>query len=232
MLIIADKPSWITSYDCIRALKKLYPKQKIWHSGTLDPMASWMMIIWVAKWTKQLNQIQWLDKTYITQIDFSKSSDTRDMDYRDFFEERKPDSLNPVSTQDLTKKLDSLIPEYNLPLPPFSAKKKDWQKLYDLARKWEWIFEDRVMKINNYEILNYDFPTLKLQLDVGSWSYIRSIGYWLGQEFNNGWLLTSLRRESIWKYHFKNFQLDKEAIWWKDDIEHKIMFCEVELNDI
>lgn len=228
MLLIVNKPSWITSFDCVRALKKQFPKQKIWHSGTLDPMACGLMIIWVWKWTKQLNQIQWLDKTYITKIDFSKNSDTWDLEYRDFFEELEIDTLNKISKNEIESKIKTLIPNYDLPLSGFSAKKKDGKKLYELARKWEFQETKKSMKTNNFEILEYDFPILKLKLDVWSGTYIRSIWYRLWKEFENWWILTYLERISIWKYNIKDFTLDKKAIWRKDDIEYEIKFTQMQ----
>ena len=85
--------------------------------------------------------------------------------------------------EEINEKLSSLIPEYELPLPAFSAKKKEGKRLYRLARSGQEISEKRVMKVQSFEILEYVFPLLRLRLAVGSGTYIRSIGYWLGQEF-------------------------------------------------
>ena len=145
MLIVVDKPIWISSFDVIRVLKRELWEKKIWHSWTLDPMASWLMLIWTWDDTKRLNDLIWLDKSYETIIDFSKKSDTRDMGYREYFEEINVE-WKDIPLEDIKSKLDSIIPEYELPLTPFSAKKKDGKKLYDLARKWEQIIENRLMK--------------------------------------------------------------------------------------
>ena len=126
--------------------------------------------------------------------------------------------------EDIALKLDLIIPEYELPLTPFSAKKKDWKKLYDLARKWEQIVENRLMKTNWYKILDYKFPLLKLELDVGSWTYIRSIWHWLWEQFWLWWILTMLRRTRIWKYKLSEIVLDKEWIFFRkewDDIKFR-----------
>ena len=87
MLIIVDKPSWISSFDVIRVLKRELWEKKIWHSWTLDPLASWLMLIGTWDDTKKLNNLIWLDKSYETVIDFSKKSDTWDMWYREYYEE-------------------------------------------------------------------------------------------------------------------------------------------------
>jgi len=223
MLIAVDKPIWISSFDVIRVLKRELWEKKIWHSWTLDPLASWLMLIGTWDDTKKLNNLIWLYKSYETIIDFSKKSDTRDMWYRDYYEEINVE-WKEIPLEDIKSKLDLLIPEYELPLTPFSAKKKDWKKLYDLARKWEQIVENRIMKTYGYEVLDYNFPELKLRLDVGSWTYIRSIWHWLWEQFCLGWILTMLRRIRVWDYKMEEINLDKEWIFFRkewDDISFK-----------
>ena len=223
MLLIVDKPKWISSFDVIRALKRVLWEKKIWHSGTLDPMATGMLLIWTWPDTKQLNNLIWLDKSYETTIDFSKKSDTRDMDYREYFEEIEV-KWKDVSVEQIKEKLDSIIPEWELPLTPFSAKKKDGKKLYELARNWNQIIENKLMKTYWYEVLEYSFPILKLKLDVWSWTYIRSIGHRLGEQLWLGGILTELRRIRVWDYDLNKTNLDKSATFFRnewDDIEFK-----------
>jgi len=83
---------------------------------------------------------------------------------------------------EITKKLDKLIPEYELPLPAFSAKKIAGKKSYDDAREGNIREENKVMKVLKYEILMYEFPLLQIKIDVGSGTYIRSIAYRLGKQ--------------------------------------------------
>lgn len=228
MLISVDKHVWISSFDVIRVLKRELWEKKIWHSWTLDPIASGLMLIWTWNDTKRLNDLIWLDKSYETIIDFSKKSDTRDMWYREYFEEINVE-WKDISLEEIKLKLDLIIPEYELPLTPFSAKKKDWKKLYDLARKWEQIIENRLMKTYGYEILDYDFPQLKLKLDVGSWTYIRSIWYWLWQQFWLGWILTMLRRMRVGEYKLDEINLDKSWTFFRkewDDISFNYWIIE------
>jgi tRNA pseudouridine(55) synthase len=287
MFLAVDKPQWITSYDVIRRLKRQFPKKtKIGHSGTLDPMATGLLIIAVDKDTKRLHEFLGADKSYETTIDFSKMSDTWDMDYWEVYEEyplrhceneqsedeaiqdkkKSPvisteanvmsgmeksrqqrdvlttpqghfladtqgalDMTNRTSSgwrigiiknktftlapsiEQIKAKLDTLIPSAILPLTPFSAKKKDGKKLYELARAGIEVNESREMRVNAYEIVDYNFPTLTLKLDVWSGTYIRSIGYWLGQEFGLGGILTSLRRTKVGKVDISTLILDQEV---------------------
>lgn len=219
MLIIVDKPKWISSFDVIRALKRELKEKKIWHSGTLDPMATGLLLIWTWPDTKQLNSLIWLDKSYETTIDFSKKSDTRDMDYREYFEEVNVE-WKDIPVEQIKEKLNSIIPEWELPLTPFSAKKKDGKKLYELARNWNQIIENKLMKTYWYEVLEYDFPILKLKLDVWSWTYIRSIWHRLWEQFWLGGILTELRRIRVWEYDLNKINLDKSAIFFRKEWEN------------
>lgn len=216
MILAIDKPTGITSYDVIRRLKRLYPKQKIGHSGTLDPLATGLLLIGIGKWTKELFKLQWLDKSYDATIDFSQDSDTWDVD---FWEEHTQYEFNPqwitkewvfLASPDLDKlkkNLDSLIPESNLPLTPFSAKKKDGKKLYELARAGEVVNEFRIMKVDSYRIDEYNFPVMKIRLDVWSGTYIRSIAHWLGSQIGMWGILTQLRRVSVGTISLEKLEL-------------------------
>ena len=141
------------------------------------------MILGVGKGTKRLTSLIGLDKVYETTIDFSKMTDTRDLGFWEKYEEFPLESLKAPELESIKEKLSLLVPSCELPLPAFSAKKKEGKRLYQLARSGETISEMKLMKIFSFEILDYSFPELKLRLHVGSGTYIRSIGYWLGQQF-------------------------------------------------
>lgn len=211
MFLAVDKPARITSFDVIRIFRRHFPKQKMWHSGTLDPMATGLMILALDKDTKKLTELIWLDKSYIATIDFSKLTDTWDMEYREKIEnfecrmqnwkiigvEMENGTVEAPTLGEIQKKLDKLIPEYDLPLPAFSAKKIAGKKSYDDARAGNIREENKVMRVQKYEILKYDFPILQIKIDVGSGTYIRSIAYWLGQQLGMGGTLIQLRRTRI-----------------------------------
>ena len=233
MILAIDKPTWITSYDVIRRLKRLYPKQKIWHSGTLDPLATWLLLIGIWQGTKQLFRLQWLDKSYDATIDFSQTSDTWDVDFREIHGQYKVENneqwivwidkewiFYPAPDLSILKKnLDSIIPEATFPLTPFSAKKKDGKKLYELARAWEVVNEFRVMKVNGYTINDYNFPVLNIRLYVWSGTYIRSIAHRLWAHSQMGWILTQLRRVSV-----GNISLEKLEL---RDLWEGLLWCEI-----
>lgn len=237
MLILADKPKWITSFDVIRVLRRVLREKKIWHSGTLDPMATGILLLGTGPDTKKLADLQKLSKTYSATINFAKMSDTWDMDYWKEFQEfdftdnwvtKDGKEIPAPSQSSIEEKLQSLIPLYELPLTPFSAKKKDGKKLYELAREWNLIYETREMKVQGFKVISYNFPELKLELYVGSWTYIRSIAYRLGQQFWLGGVLTILRRTKVGDFDIKKIPHFEIAVGYFDDKEFDIRYAKLQ----
>ena len=224
MLLLINKPTWYTSFDLIRKLKRIYPGEKIGHAGTLDPLATWLMIIAIGKDTKKIKHYVGLDKTYLATIDFSKKSDTWDTDYWEYYEELAIEDwkmkieghcekwsmndvaiswktsytyIDPPTQKEIEQKFDSIIGYHPLPLTPFSAKKRKGKKLYEYAREWNPVLIDIDMQLISYEIISYNFPVLQVRLQVGSGTYIRSIAHWLGEQLGVGGILTALHREKV-----------------------------------
>lgn len=238
MFVYVDKPRWVTSFDIVYQIRKKFEKQKVWHSGTLDPFATWLMILAVGKDTKNLQKFIWLDKEYIAKIDFSKDSDTRDMEYRDILVEHEIrmekdevkwiildwKKIEKPNQNKLVEILDQIIPNYNLPLPAFSAKKVKWKRLYEMARKWKISEEFREMKIYEYDILKYEFPIAEIRFKVGSGTYIRSIAYRLGKQLWTGWILAWLIRTKVWDYDMLEMNLDEKIIFERKWKEYEMKF--------
>lgn len=143
MLLLIDKPTWLTSQDAISAVKKhLYSlpsarqgeglgvrqKIKIWHSGTLDPMASWLLIAATDKDTKQLHHLTGLDKIYEATIDFTIQTDTRDMDYRKEFEQYEIITPNPSCLRYARPELKRGDQSLKIPPTPLLTLRETWAK--------------------------------------------------------------------------------------------------------
>ncbi len=218
MLFFVDKPRWYTSFDIVRKVKRLYrntPRVKVGHAWTLDPLATWLLIVWVWKWTKKLHELVWLDKQYHATIDLSQRSDTRDTDYwkrhantetielsLDEAQKRWRQCFNKTipTQQQLTAFLRTLQGNPTLLLTPFSAKKVAWKKLYTYARAGEPILKEQSMEIKKITLRNYAFPLLTIACHVWSWTYIRSIAQTIWNHFWRWWIITQLKRTAIWKY--------------------------------
>lgn len=202
-------------------------------------MATGLMILALDDATKKLTEIIWKDKSYIATIDFSKVTDTRDMEIREKITnyelrirdwkikwlEMENGSIEAPTLAEIEKKLQKLIPEYELPLPAFSAKKRAGKRSYHDAREWNIIEENKLMKTNGYEILSYDFPLLQLKLDVGSGTYIRSIAHRLGKELWLGGTLIQLRRTRIGDIDIDQLQNREELHNVYKEKEEIVRYC-------
>ena len=200
MILLIDKPTGISSMDIIRILRKQWYPRKMWHAGTLDPLATGLMIICTEKDTKQINNFVWLDKTYLATIDFSQKSDTWDTEYRKEHEQLDVANLTAIPQEEIESTLDTIIGTHDLPLTPFSAKKVDGKKLYEYARAGDPIFMDVPMTLVSYNVISYNFPVLEIELRVWSGTYIRSIAHRLGKQHGLGGILTWLRRTSVGEF--------------------------------
>lgn len=140
------------------------------------------------------------------------------------------------SLDQISKLLDSLLfkedKEVLLPLPTFSAKKQNGKRLYKAARKGNAEIQEKPMKIYRYEILDYQFPLLKLRLEVGSGTYIRSIGYWLGQQLGLGGALIQLERTSTGRLQLSEIGTEHFAKGNIKGQERTIYFKELERAEI
>ena len=150
---------------------------------------------------------------------------------------KKEGKLIPAPSLDqISQLLDSILfqeeKEVLLPLPTFSAKKQNGKRLYKDARKGTAEIQERPMKIYAYEILDYHFPLLKLRLEVGSGTYIRSIGYWLGQQLGLGGALIQLERTSTGKFQLSDIGTQNSAKGNIKGQERTIYFKEVARDTI
>jgi tRNA pseudouridine55 synthase len=208
MFILVDKPQWCTSHDIVDKIRRLYREEKVGHGGTLDPAATWLLVVAVGKDTKKLDMLLWAPKTYITTVDFSVSTDTWDLEYWKEYTQwpvyHNPDAIevswNKIifpSIKQFHHQLTSLLGTHDIPLTPFSAKKIDGKKLYTYAREGNPIFMDVPMTVHAFHILDYTFPQLTIEIEVWSGTYIRSIGYRLGKQFGLWGTLSMLRRTKV-----------------------------------
>jgi tRNA pseudouridine55 synthase len=213
MLFVIDKPHDRTSFDIVKKVRSVIGERKVWHAGTLDPFATGLMLIASGADTKKLHGLTGSDKTYITTIDFSLQSDTRDLEYRQEFSTHSViekdwvqgliiswEFLPAPTLESLAQKLESILGTAMLPLTPFNARKRKGKKMYTYARSWNPIFIDTPMTTEKFEIVSYDFPKVTVKLEVWIGTYIRSIGHRLGREFGLWWVLTELRRTHVWDY--------------------------------
>jgi len=214
-ILLIDKPKGITSFDVIRQLRRKTGVRKFGHAGTLDPLASGLMLIGVEKGTKLLAGLVGLDKEYEAEILLGEQRSTGDQEGIITAEREYEGNL---AENDIKKVLSSLLGEKELPVSAYSAIKKGGVPMYKRARAAEAkgeLVEDvpsRPMKILVAELLSTaeiiwtgkKRLSLQVRFSVGSGTYIRSLAEEIGEQLNYPATLKELRRTKIGEYKVEN----------------------------
>jgi len=196
-ILFVDKPKGITSFDVIRILRRKLNIKKMGHAGTLDPLASGLMIIGIGDGTKKLKDFIGLPKTYEAEILFGVKTDTGDMDGK-VVESCDVGDLNEDSVR---KILDEMVGVLKLPIPAYSAIKRGGESLYKKARRGEkFILSVGEMEILSVKFIKIEDVTLKAEFSVSSGTYIRSIAEEIGNRIGVFATLKELRRTRIGEY--------------------------------
>ena len=204
-MLLIDKPSGITSFDVIRRLRTsplVRGARKIGHAGTLDPLATGLLIIGLNKGTKDLPNYTNLPKEYEVLIEFGKTSTTYDAD-GEVSDVIANDSVIASAAKQSTfeealKKFTGKIQQVP---PAFSAKRIKGERAYDLARKGIKVeLEARAVEIYSIEILDWNWPLVSLRVKCGKGTYVRSLAHDLGQLLGCGGYVKALRRTAIGEF--------------------------------
>lgn len=199
-LLLVNKPAGVSSFDCIRVMRRTTGVKKIGHAGTLDPAATGLMLLLFGTACKQAQQFSKLDKTYTAQIELGKNSTTGDR------EGKLIDVNNRVPDQDeIERTLELFKGEITQTPSKYSAIKIDGQEAYKRARRGEEVvMPSRQVTINSIDLLTYNYPYLEISADVSSGTYIRSLAEDIGKELGTGAYLTALERTRVGEYDLKD----------------------------
>ncbi len=205
-IILVDKPAGITSFDVIRQLRKRLGVRKIGHAGTLDPLATGLMILGVGPGTKRLTEFIKLDKEYLAEIRIGESRTTGDLE-GEIIETKVVSNLLESAVRSA---LASMVGELILPVSAYSAIKVDGVPMYKRARQaaqaGSMVTEVpiRTMRVGVAELLKFtqvgDIAVANVRFAVGSGTYIRSLGEELGQRLGYPATLQLLRRTKVGEF--------------------------------
>lgn len=196
-ILLIDKPSGITSFDCIRILRKELGIKKMGHAGTLDPLASGLMIIGVETGTKKLTNYIKLPKKYIATIRLGIQTDTGDLEGKVV----KESVIDAVSEDVVKSVIRDMQGTHRLSVPKYSAIKKRGKPLYKYAREGSEVeIPERDMVVRNTTLISVDVPDVVVEFDVESGVYIRSLAEEVGKRLGVPATLAALRRTSIGEF--------------------------------
>lgn len=203
-ILLFDKPYQWTSFDLVNKIRILIrnaydiKKIKVGHAGTLDPLATGLMVVCIGKATKKIETLSGLDKDYIATIELGASTPTYDLESQ--VNERF--STNHINETALQEVLTQYKGEIDQTPPIFSAIKVKGKKAYELARKGQEVeLKSRKVVISKMDLLEYNAPELILNISCSKGTYIRSLAHDIGKSLNSGGHLTALKRTRIGEFY-------------------------------
>ena len=201
-LLVIDKPAGITSRAAVDRAQRWFPRRtRIGHTGTLDPLATGVLVLCIGHATRLAEYVQRMPKTYRAGIILGARSDTDDAD----------GTLTPVpgatapSIDELKAALATFVGDIAQVPPAFSAAKLTGRRAYDLARRGKDVtLSPRTVSVYGIDILDYGFPRLEIEVRCGKGTYIRSLARDLGERLGCGGYIASLRRMRVGSFETAN----------------------------
>jgi tRNA pseudouridine55 synthase len=192
-LLVIDKPGGWTSHDVVARVRRLTKIRRVGHTGTLDPMATGVLVLCLGQATRLVEYLTGHDKRYQATIRLGVETDTHDAEGQ--ITARQPVDVSAVALQ---LALAAFVGEIEQVPPMFSALKRDGKKLVDLARKGVKVERaPRPVTIHLIELLTFDSPQATIDVRCSAGTYIRSLAHDLGRQLGCGAHLTALRRTAV-----------------------------------
>lgn len=201
-IVAINKPSGWTSFDVVNKIKHILKPAKVGHLGTLDPMATGVLLVTVGKATKLFDLMQQKQKTYLAKFKFGLQTDTLDITGT-----TTNQSKNVPTLQDIEAILPQFVGKISQVPPKYSAKSVNGQRAYNLARKnIEFDLKPKQVEVYSIKIIDFCNSILTLEICCGSGTYIRAIGRDVAQKLNTFATMTELTRTKIGKFCLKDCQ--------------------------
>lgn len=197
-VLLLDKPLEWTSFDVVAKLKKILKIKKIGHAGTLDPLATGLLIICTGKMTKQIEQYQHQEKEYTGSFVIGKSTASFDLETEVF----ETGDASTISRDQLEAAAKSLTGKIQQVPPLYSAIWVNGKRAYDIARKGKEVeMKSREVEVSVFEIAGVELPLVKFRIVCSKGTYIRSLARDFGSILGVGAYLAQLTRTRIGAFH-------------------------------
>ncbi|MFW5701334.1 MAG: tRNA pseudouridine(55) synthase TruB [Bacteroidota bacterium] len=194
---LIDKPSGWTSFDVVAKLRNAFRIKKVGHAGTLDPLATGLLILCFGRATKTIDQFAGMNKKYSGTIRLGATTKTLDAEAPE--ENIRP--LGDIDEKDIRTAIDKFTGDIEQIPPMYSAKKVKGRKLYQLARKDREIErKPHPVTIYNIDVVKIDLPFVEIDVLCSKGTYIRTLADDIGRELGTGGYLSALRRTAIGEY--------------------------------
>lgn len=215
-VLLVDKPLNWTSFQVVNKIRWLIKQQfnikkiKVGHAGTLDPLATGLLILCTGKYTKKIETYQAQVKEYTGTFTLGATTPSYDLES----EIDQKFDISEISQEDILKNTQQFLGEIQQQPPIFSALKKNGKRLYEYAREGSKIeIPSRPVTIKEFQITKIELPCVEFRIVCGKGTYIRSLAYDFGRSLNNGAYLSSLRRTKIGEFRVEDaidvFEVEK-----------------------
>lgn len=206
-VLLIDKPLNWTSFQVVNKVRWLIKQQfsikkiKVGHAGTLDPLATGLLILCTGKFTKKIETYQAQVKEYTGTITLGATTPSYDLES----EIDQKFDISEISEEDILKNTQQFIGKIQQQPPIFSALKKNGKRLYEYAREGSKIeIPSRAVTIKEFEITKIELPCIEFRIVCGKGTYIRSLAHDFGRSLNNGAHLSGLRRTKIGEFRVED----------------------------
>lgn len=202
-VLLIDKPYRWTSFDAVRKIRNTIKIKKIGHAGTLDPLATGLLILCTGKKTKQIDTYQAQEKEYTGQLILGKTTPSVDLETE--FDQTYPTSH--ITEAMLIEAAGSLTGTLQQIPPMYSAIQVDGQRVYKKARKGQIVeLKPREVQVQEFDITHVNFPVVHFRIVCSKGTYVRSLVRDFGRYLQSGAYLASLRRVRIGAFHVADAQ--------------------------
>ena len=206
-VLLVDKPLNWTSFQVVNKIRWLIKQQfnikkiKVGHAGTLDPLATGLLILCTGKYTKKIETYQAQVKEYTGTFTLGATTPSYDLES----EIDQKFDISEISQEDILKNTQQFLGEIHQQPPIFSALKKNGKRLYEYAREGSKIdIPSRPVTIKEFQITKIELPCVEFRIVCGKGTYIRSLAHDFGRSLNNGAYLSSLRRTKIGEFRVQD----------------------------
>ncbi len=200
-ILIINKPSGITSHDVVEAIRRRFKMKRVGHAGTLDPMATGVLMVLLGRYTKLFNSFASFDKAYSATMILGLNTDTADIQGK----ETARASIAGITPEKIEKVFNEFVGEIDQVPPMYSAVKVKGRKLYELARKGIQVErEARRIKINKLEIVQINLPEVKFYLECSKGTYVRQLAEDIGKRLGCGGCISQIERTQVGSFNIKD----------------------------
>jgi tRNA pseudouridine55 synthase len=193
-LLAIHKPEGLTSFDVVARIRNMVQEKHVGHGGTLDPLATGVLLIAIGKMTRILEYFLFHDKQYVVTMELGKTSST--FDAEGIIQEQRVQHIPDQHT--IEQVLQEFRGEIEQTPPSFSAIHVQGKRAYELARQQvSFTLSPKTVKIHQIKIITYQFPFLTLFVHCSSGTYIRSLAHDIGKRLSTGAMVTRLQRTAL-----------------------------------